>query len=144
MTLIKDTIPLIKGKKWAAKWQSENPNKAKAFLIPMEDIIETLTEMNVLQQIPGQASYHLNVNENEGLRAYVGINEDTDPTVGSNEKLLIVGTVLNQETGEHCDIVQDGNYPESGITRVGSGIFDFTLPCPNHCDQGSPLFNPSK
>lgn len=143
MNLTKQTIPLTDAKDWAAKWQSENPNKAKAFLIPIEDLIETLKEMNVLQEVPGQGTFTINNIPDAGVRAYMAIDDNVPPSVGSNEKLLLVGTAMDSQ-GTHCDIVEDGHYPTGGIQRVGTGIFDFTKPCPNYCDMGSPLFNPAK
>ena len=142
MTVIKPTVPLSDAKDWAAKWQSENPNKAKAFFIPMEDIVEAMKEMAVLQD-DGSGGFSLSLSADQGIRAYMAIDENTPASVGSNEKLLIVGTVKDAN-GDHCDIIEGGTYPTSGgITRVGSGIFDFTNPCPNYCDPNSPLFNPS-
>jgi len=143
MNLIKPTIPITVAESWAYQWQTHNPNHAKAFLIPIEDVLETLKEMNVLQEIPGQDTYVINNIQDANLRAYMAIDNTVPASVGSQEKLLIVGTAINA-AGEHCDIIEGGTYPTSGIKLVGSGVFDFTLPCPNHCDPKSPLFNPGK
>lgn len=143
MTLIQTTIPITAAKEWAGKWQEENPDHAKAFLIPMEDIISILKEMEVLQEVAGESTFTVNYSQNAGIRAYMAIDDNVPPSVGSNEKLLMVGTEINNQ-GVHCDIVEGGDYPkEATIQRVGSGVFDFTTPCPNYCDPNSPLFNPS-
>ncbi len=137
------TIPLVDAETWAEEWQKANPNKAKAFLIPMEDIICILKEMNVLNETPGAGStYTLDVNSNQGIRAYMAIDENQVPSPGSDEKLLIVGTHFDAATKTHYDIIEGGDCP-TPIPFKGSGIYDFTKPCPNHCDTGSPLYNPS-
>ena len=135
------TVPLTDAKKWAEEWQSTNPDKAKAFLIPMGDIINILKEMNVLVPDSG-SNYVLNMDENQGIRAYMAIEEDQIPNPGSDEKLLMVGTQYDPATKTHYDIVEDGNCPVP-VEFKGSGVYDFTKPCPNHCDMGSPLYNPS-
>jgi hypothetical protein len=81
---------------------------------------------------------YVSSNPNADLRAYVGIDV-TDLTNGYGEKLVIVGTVKNGTI--HSDIVEGGTYPASGITRNGSGAYDLTKPCPNNCDDLSPLFH---
>lgn len=144
MKLIKPTIPMNVAENWVADWQAQNPNHAKAFLIPVEDLIETLTEMNIIQDIPGQpGQFTISYNQDAGVRAYMAIDNQVDPSVGSDEKLLLVGTEMDAN-GVHCDIVEGGHYPTTGIQRIGSGVFDFTRPCPNLCDTSSPLFNPGK
>lgn len=137
------TIPLVDAETWAKEWQDANPNKAKAFLIPMEDIISILEEMNVLNPVQeGGTEYTLNVNSNQGIRAYMAIEKDQVPSPGSDEKLLLVGTHYVASNKTHYDIIEGGDCP-APIPYKGTGIYDFTKPCPNHCDQGSPLFNPS-
>ena len=70
----------------------------------------------------------------------------TGASNGYGEKLLIVGTNIDDK-GVHRDIIIDeklkGSSPEDNL-REGTGIFDFTLPCPVVCDDKSPLFNPPK
>ncbi len=54
-----------------------------------------------------------------GIRAYIG------DTINNEKKLLIVGLDANDN-----DMIDYAN---------GQFVFDFTTPCPNMCDQNSPL-----
>lgn len=134
------TIDLHDAKKWANAWQTENPNKCKAFLIPTEDLIAALEEMGIIEdnqvvdsQIP-----------KTGVRTYMAIDKDkgTDKSNGYGEKLLIVGTYID-EKGIHRDIIKNESIQKSEVpTPTGTGVFDFTDPCPNTCDPNSPLYDP--
>jgi hypothetical protein len=109
-----NSIPLQTAKSWAKKWRKEegNYNKhhfLKAFFIPKEDILETLME------------------QVDGLRAYVGVDENNE------EKLMIVGTKYNPETDTYEDMLPDR---EEGLRGE---IYDFTRPCPHMCDRDSSL-----
>lgn len=134
---------------YAKKWQGENKNHAKAFLIPANDLIACLIEMEVLTD-DGTGKYILkNVNDS-GVRAYMAIKRpDGDPPTPQTEKLLIVGTKADCN-GIHRDIIE-GEKPSSCPGKevdkmvaklAGSGVYDFTDPCPNYCDTDSPLNNP--
>lgn len=133
----------------AKKWQSENGFHCKAFLIPALDLIEVLEEMNILLH-QGEGNYKLGDLKNSGVRTYLAIDRpiDTMP-VASTEKLLIVGTYVDKE-GIHRDIIKGEEleqYEKNIKVMVenldGSGIYDFTDPCPTTCDNNSPLFNPN-
>ncbi|HET8810566.1 MAG TPA: hypothetical protein VFM65_09935 [Flavobacteriaceae bacterium] len=107
-----NTISLATAQIWAKKWRKEEGtynahHEVHAFLIPKEDLTELLAE------------------DVDAVRAYVGVDEN------NVEKLMIVGTKFNSETGEYEDMVPGGN-PEGKI-------YDFTTPCPPICDPASPL-----
>ena len=139
------TISIDNAKEWAYNWQSANPKKCKAFLIPAEDLIGALTEAGIIDASGTVVKDKIN----EGAaRAYMAIDPSsgTGASNGYGEKLLIVGTNIDDK-GVHRDIIIDeklkGSSPEDNL-REGTGIFDFTLPCPVVCDDKSPLFNPPK
>lgn len=76
--------------------------------------------------IPVDAVAELKANpEVEGIRVYLAHN-DTEGEV----KLVVVGT-KDDGSGNQVDII--GSDPDTMI-------YDFSKPCPTHCDTGSPLF----
>ncbi len=145
-TLRKNQITIKKAEDWAKTWQKECPNNCKAFLIPTIDLIEALEEMGVLKQ-KKNGDYTLHKINNSGVRAYMAI--DKKEKAGNGEKLLIVGTRIDKK-GIHRDIIEGEKIPSyendemtSAISELeGSGVYDFTAPCPSDCDENSPLFNP--
>lgn len=147
MSNAKNVVNIIDAKEWARRWQTTCPNNCKAFLIPAIDLIEALKEMNVLVPVKGSENYTLNDIDNSGVRAYMAIDKNTKE--GGGEKLLIVGTKTDSR-GKHRDIIE-GAIPGDSTdardvtintllsSRIDSGVFDFTHPCPNDCDENSPL-----
>lgn len=139
-------VKLACAKTWAKKWQTDFPNHSKAFLIPSIDLIQALKEMDVLVPLE-DGNYSLKNIESSGVRAYMAIDEDVKE--GGGEKLLIVGTKVDCK-GIHRDIIEDekpSGCDDSDVdlavnALIGSGVFDFTSPCPSDCDLNSPLFNP--
>ena len=137
------TRPIGDAEKWAYNWQSANPNKCKAFLMPAEDLIGALTEMGVIDSTGKVDTTKV---ADAGVRAYMAIDKtDTSKSNGYGEKLLIVGTYVDCNN-IHRDIIE--NELPSGCkiampTPTGSGVFDFTDPCPNTCDPNSPLYDPN-
>jgi hypothetical protein len=122
---------------WTKKWQRENSDHAKAFLIPIQDLLGCMTEMGLTITKDASGKY-VSSDPDADLRAYIGIDEKQLAT-GFGEKLVIVGTVKNGTI--HSDIVKGGDYPTEKATIIGSGAFDITKPCPNNCDELSPLFH---
>ncbi|WP_034062639.1 hypothetical protein [Lacinutrix jangbogonensis] len=131
---------------YATKWQNENPKHAKAHLIPNEDLIACLEEMGVLVS-DGEGKYTLNVAAGAGVRAYMGINRpEGEAPSPQTEKLLLVGTKLDCEgiprdlvQGEKPSGCEDKAVDNAVKALAGSGVYDFTKPCPNLCDINSPL-----
>ena len=112
-----NAIPLKTAQKWANRWTKREGNYNKhhqvnAFLIPKVDLLEVLAEGV------------------DAVRAYIGV-DDT-----GLEKLMIVGTKFNPETGIYVDMISG----TLGNSAVGEdNIYDFTEPCPPACDPESPL-----
>lgn len=131
-------IPVAKAAEWTALWREKCPNNCKAFLLPVEDLIGVLKEMNILQE-QEVGIYKINEGENQYARAYMGIDKET--TVGGGEKVILVGTKkepFSKEKFIYRDIINGS--VEDGDDDNGTGVFDFSRPCPNYCDPESPLF----
>ena len=112
-----NSIPLKTAQKWAKRWTKREGNYNKhhnvnAFLIPKVDLLEVLAEGV------------------DAVRAYIGVDD------AGVEKLMIVGTKFNPETGIYVDMI-------SGTLGNSAGgqdnIYDFTEPCPPASDPESPL-----
>ncbi|SDR83495.1 hypothetical protein SAMN04515667_0792 [Formosa sp. Hel1_31_208] len=128
-------VKLSDAKAWTLKWQNDNPNHAKAFLIPVADLLMCMTEMGLT--ISRDKNGNLVADDpNAQVRTYMGADESQSE--GFGEKLVIVGTVKNGAI--QSDIVENGSFPtDGGAKLIGSGAFDFTKPCPSNCDPKSPL-----
>lgn len=131
----KNVIPLDEAEKWTKNWREKCPDNCKAFLIPTEDLVEVLEEMNILKKTK-KGNYKLKKTKGKDVRAYMAIDPETKE--GGGEKLLIVGTKLGKD-GVYRDMIPN----RKDDYELGDGdedIYDFTSPCPNKCDSGSPLF----
>lgn len=140
MSLNDNTISLKDAEAWTANWRKSCPNNCKAFLIPAEDLTNVLIEMGVLQE-QKSGMYTINNENGKDARAYMAI--DPAQKEGNGEKLLIVGT--KEVNGVYRDII-NGKIDNQGdvidtALNSGSGIYDFTSPCPTACDPNSPLNN---
>jgi hypothetical protein len=146
------SIPILEATNYVEKWQSENSglNKngelihAKAFLIPARDLIDCLIEMEILKDL---SCINTSLVDTAGIRAYMGIDRPSSDTIPSakTEKLVLVATTkeVNDTKTIHRDIIEGyaiKNPPPYKL--IGTGIFDFTEPCPTVCDPKSPLYNP--
>jgi hypothetical protein len=115
-----NTIPLAEAQRWANRWTKKEGNYNKhhhlhAFLIPKVDLLEVLIEGV------------------DAVRAYIGVNDK------GIEKLMIVGTKLNPETGIYEDMITVDN--NENVANAADDIYDFTQPCPTVCDTSSPMFS---
>jgi len=135
--LPKNGITIEDAKYWTASWQLENPNKARAFLIPIPDLLELLTELTVLKKnVDGSLSTNPSDHLKEGLRAYMAVGPDDKGS--PEERLVLVGAV--DVGGVYQDqVLESPNTPVIPIS--GSGAFDAIIPCPRACDPKSPLNN---
>ena len=124
-------------------------DNAKAFLIPTEDLIGMLIEMKILipDVIKGVPYFYHNVDTgyNNDIRAYLAV--DPTQTSAGGQKLVMVATqklqIGNLDEYVHKDII-NGKIDNSGEVVIsnpnnGTGIYDFTRPCPSACDPESPL-----
>ena len=112
-----NSIPLKTAQKWAKRWTKREGNYNKhhhvnAFLIPKVDLLEVLAEGV------------------DAVRAYIGVDDE------GVEKLMIVGTKFNTETGIYVDMITVGVRNSAGGE---DNIYDFTEPCPPASDPESPL-----
>ena len=152
--------------KWQSETKSQN--HCKAFLVPVNDLLGALSEMGVISMDSrGNITGSYSSTQAEKVRAYMAIDESIITGIeskyppgttrdqalkdaGWGEKLLIVGTEKTSKISQgniiYQDIVEDetdggggtARY-SSGVTLNGSGVYDFTNPCPNDCDPNSPL-----
>ncbi len=142
------SIAITDAKSWARKWQIECPNNCKAFLMPIDDLVACLEEVGVLKsngKDNGKGTYNLKKASCSGIRAYMAV--DPNVKVGGGEKLLLVATEKDAN-GVYRDIVR-GEITSQNVNKakgeledpnlLGSGVYDFTHPCPSECDPNSPL-----
>jgi len=131
-------IPVSKAAEWTALWRERCPNNCKAFLLPVEDLIGVLKEMNIIQEQKG-GLFKIDEGESEYARAYMAI--DAEETKGGGEKVLLVGTKkepLTKEKNIYRDIINGDIMAEDG--DPATGVYDFSHTCPDDCDPNSPLF----
>jgi hypothetical protein len=112
-----NTIPLKEAQKWAKRWAKKEGDYNKhhqlhAFLIPKVDLLEVLAEGI------------------DAVRAYIGVDEN------NVEKLMIVGTKFDAETGIYVDMINVG---VANARAEQDSVYDFTSPCPPNGDPASPL-----
>jgi hypothetical protein len=119
-TIPTNKISLKKAKKWAKEWRDDEASynkyfECRAFTIPLIDLKEVIGEGAV------------------AARAYLGVEKTK--VEGENvfiEKLMFVGVDKN---GKDMISSKDGE-----VLEADSGdIYDATIPCPDACDDSSPL-----
>ncbi|WP_460220693.1 hypothetical protein [Psychroserpens sp. MEBiC05023] len=129
------TRTIDEAKRWTLAWQTKHSKLSKAFKIPIDDLLACFNEMDVKFSINANGELSLIPETFEpAVRSYLAIDDQ------GGEKLLIVGTTTDDGI-LYKDIVKD----ERQLAAVGdpspngSGVYDFTTPCPDDCDPGSPL-----
>lgn len=134
-------ISLEIAKGWTENWQKRNPD-VKAFLIPTEDLMGVLVEMGVLKsEGKNQFSYH--EGNQRDVRGYLGLDDNATP------HMVMVGTKKFPDSRFPSGVVyrdlynggvdgKPGSLADNGGSG-GSGVFDFSQPCPNVCDDQSEL-----
>lgn len=105
-------ITLEDAKRFTAKWRGEE-GTYNAHHELHAFVIPTSDLQEVLAENP------------DAVRAYLGVDD-----LGE-EKLMIVGTRYDKDTDTYVDIIP--------VSKLNSGIYDFSRPCPNLCDINSPL-----
>jgi len=136
------TIPADIAAEWTARWREKNP-EAKAFLIPVEDLFGVLQEMNVLSPSGRTNEYIYNPGVERDVRGYMGIDENGTP------HMVMVGTKKFPDEKMPGGVVYRDLYDggvdgkagtlEGAEVFEGSGVYDFTTPCPDFCDPDSDL-----
>lgn len=115
------TIPVNDAIDYAKNWRtylavSQQAFKAQSFLIPIADF------QNILLHNP----------DAEGVRAYIGLESETDPL---SAKLLFVPVVDGQDV-----LFVDTTTPDGLGDENTSNVYDLTKVCPPECPIiGSPL-----
>ena len=141
-------IPIDEAKTLARTWQGRNQTRAKAFLVPVADLLECFKEMGIARYDDQTGNYIIHQNVPHDIRVYSGtVNDPTywpDPNKGYGDKLLLVGTWWDANKKQHVDIIDRGDGHHNNTAGgppppIGSGVFDFTHPCPSECDPSSPL-----
>lgn len=132
----KTLISIEDAKNWTKNYQDTmRKGDAKAFLIKCETIVEILKEMKVLQATKG--GYTLNNVDDSCIRAYIGVNPKLSSANG--QTLVMVGTKKDSSGVERDMVEEEINPPYSRSEVTGSGAFDFSMGCPDDCDDNSPL-----
>lgn len=128
-------ITIEQAKNWTAAWQTKNPNLSKAFLIPIPGILQLLEELTVLKS-DGKGGLIVNDSPTVApkLRSYLAIGPDEKGVL--EEKLVLVGAV--KVGTDYQDQVEESPHTLK-VSLSGSGVFDFSKPCPKYCDKTSPL-----
>lgn len=142
-----NVIKIEQATEWTALWQRLFPNHCKAFLVPVQDLLGTLAEMGIVNiDEKGNITGCYDDSENDMIRSYLAIDPSVVEQPGNGEKLLLVGTTNTHKKDSngntiYRDIVQGEKLgsPSANVTLNGSGVYDFTFPCPNQCDPNSPL-----
>jgi hypothetical protein len=117
------TIPVNQAVQLAANWRvylatSEQAFVAQSFLIPI------INFQNILQYNP----------DADGVRAYIGLDDPTDPTTA---QLLLVPVSGGQDI---VSLPHGNGGKHGGAGSVSSNVYDFTSVCPPMCAApGSPL-----
>ena len=139
------SVGVAKG--WTENWREKYP-ECKAFVVPVEDLMGCLEEMNVLtsKKCDGETVYVYNPGIKRDIRAYMGYDDEL-----KRYHMVMVGTKrfvdARYPTGHvYRDIYNGGVDGKSGTLDVpylsdpsGSGVFDFSEPCPDWCDDESLL-----
>lgn len=115
-------ISLKTAKEWAKEWRDDEASynkyfECRAFTIPLEDLKEVIGEGAV------------------AARGYLGVKKTKDKETGDynfEEKMMFVGV---DEDGKDMISSKDGEV----LDPEGGGIYDATKPCPDLCDNSSPL-----
>ena len=112
------SIALSDACRYTRRWR-EAGNTIKAFTIDTQELIDIITQLGVKH-----------MKEVHQVRVYFGIKDD------NKEALVLVGV------DEYGNDITSFMKPESTAKVEGeeeSGTYDFTRPCPDTCDEGSPL-----
>jgi hypothetical protein len=113
-------IPLQDACRYTARWREAHRNSDRAFTIDVQEL------KDVIDEFSRRNPFNCPVKE---VRVYFGIKDD------GKEGLILVGvdkygrdiTTLIPNVGSNVEDLEN------------SGTYDFTKPCPDTCDDTSPL-----
>ncbi len=133
-------IPLSEAELWTTIWRRACRDNCKSFLLHIEDLMGVLTEMGVLKREGKSNNYKYIEGTNRDVRAYMAIDPKRG-LPGNGEKVLLVGTKKfpnPKKPGKfiYRDILDGATWLEEG---ENTGVYDFSRPCPDMCDEDSPL-----
>lgn len=104
-------------------------DKVYAFNIPIDDIVSLLSDYGIIDR--GSVKKE---NDFKFIRTYLGIDKnEADEFKNTDMKLLVV---LTDKEGK--DLIAKKSLQGASETEE-SEIFDLTSPCPDTCDDSSPL-----
>ncbi|MFT5751730.1 MAG: hypothetical protein ACI828_001710 [Flavobacteriales bacterium] len=133
-----DSIDIIDAGNFTKNWQTSHSKLPKAFVIPIIDVVSLLNELgHITIENDGRFSLNLEDGTEAAIRAYIGVDPNAPYVL--KEKLLLVGALKLDGSDHFKEIIENEKDPIPGKTPSGSGVFDFTTPCPRHCDDDSPL-----
>lgn len=112
-------------KNWITAWHSKTEaqqgaiiSQLKAMMIPEDDLAALRAETGA-----------------DGIRVYFGYGADPSVT-GDDERFRFVVVAVKKKLVKGVEEFKDLFVGDPPI----EGVYDFCLPCPNTCDQGSPLY----
>jgi len=111
-------IPLEDAARYTARWREDHRDSDRAFTIDVQELKDIIDEL-------GRRHHHqCPIKE---IRVYFGIKDD------GKEGLILVGV---DKDGKDITSLP----PTPGRADLdNSGTYDFTKPCPDTCDNTSPL-----
>jgi hypothetical protein len=113
------SIPLSDACRYTRRWR-EAGNSIKAFTIDKQELLDIIDELGLKHQ-----------KEIQQVRVYFGIKDD------EKEALVLVG--VDEFGNDITSFMKPGETTQKVEGEEESGTYDFTRPCPDTCDEGSPL-----
>ena len=113
------SIPLSDACRYTRRWRDAG-NTVKAFTIDKQELIDIFDELG-----------RKHLSEVTEVRVYFGIKDD------GKEALVLVG--VDAEGNDITSFYKPGETTQRVEGEEESGTYDFTRPCPDTCDEGSPL-----
>jgi hypothetical protein len=109
-------VPLKEASEATKHWR--NSQKINAYAIDKQELLDVIAE-----------------NEMDAMRVYFGLDKD-----GKERMFLVAAEKIKDKFGKVIlikDLIDED--PLDG--NSGHYVYDFTAPCPNTCDDESPLMN---
>jgi|RhiMetdeSRZDD1v2_1073273.scaffolds.fasta_scaffold00608_25 hypothetical protein len=113
-------IPLADAERYTARWREDHRGSDKAFTINVQEL------KDIIDELGRRHHHHCPI---EQIRVYFGIKDD------GKEGLILVGVDKDGKDITTLPPTSDG--ADDDVDN--SGTYDFTKPCPDTCDETSPL-----